>query len=147
NLTNAVLYEEPIDRVHARVQYLARSVEVSQFEASAGPARVNLTARYDHPVDHLESGNLQFGMKASGIDLARIRNVQILRPGVAGAAQFDASGAAAIQPAGQRILVRDLNANLSAKGIAVQGKNLGDLTLAAQTTRGRLNFSLDSNLV
>src|SRR5262249_33119356 len=146
DLTNAVLYDEPIERVHARVEYLARSVDVSQFEAAAGPARLNLTAQYDHPAGDLKAGNLQFRVKGNGIDLARVRNVQMRRPGLAGALELEANGAAAVQPAGQRILIRDLNANLAVKGVAAQGKNLGDLALAAQTSGRSLNFSLDSNL-
>ena len=34
----------------------------------------------------------------------------------------------------------------AAKGIAAQGKNLGDLTLTAHTQNNRLEFALDSNL-
>ncbi len=39
-----------------------------------------------------------------------------------------------------------MEANVTATGIAAQGKNFGDLTLTANTTAGRLNFALDSNL-
>ena len=43
-------------------------------------------------------------------------------------------------------MFRDLDANLKATGIAAQGKNLGDATLTASTTSGKLNFTLESNL-
>ncbi len=44
------------------------------------------------------------------------------------------------------MLISDLNANVKATGLATGGKNLGDLTLSANTTAGRVNFALDSNL-
>ncbi|MEO8131244.1 MAG: translocation/assembly module TamB domain-containing protein [Bryobacteraceae bacterium] len=42
--------------------------------------------------------------------------------------------------------MRDLNADIAARQITAQGKNLGDLTLKAATNAGRVTFSLDSNL-
>ena len=44
------------------------------------------------------------------------------------------------------MLARDLNADVKATGLAAQGKNFGDLTLTANTTAGRVNFALNSDL-
>src|SRR5262249_50028932 len=76
DLANAVLYDEPIDHVRARVTYLAQSVDVPQFEVVSGSSRLDLTARYDHPANNLQAGDLQFKINSSRIDLARIRNIQ-----------------------------------------------------------------------
>jgi translocation and assembly module TamB len=143
NLTNATIYDEPLDRVQARGAYLQRSIQISQGEIAAGPARVDLTGQYDHPAGDLKSGNLQFRLKGTGVELARIHNVQIRRPGLAGALRFDADGSAAVGP---HVQIRDLTLDAAANGLSIQGKNLGDATLAARTNAGRLNFSLDSNL-
>jgi translocation and assembly module TamB len=147
DLANAVLYDEPIDHVRARVTYLAQSVDVPQFEVAAGPSRIDLTAHYNHPAGNLQAGDLQFKVNSSRIDLARIRNLQKVRPGLGGALQMTANGAATLRETNPKVLFRDLNANVSASGIAAQGKSFGDLTLAANTVAGgRLNFTLNSNL-
>jgi translocation and assembly module TamB len=146
DLASAVVYDEPIDHVRARVTYLAQSVDVPQLEIVSGSSRLDLTARYDHPTGNLQAGNLQFKINSSRIDLARIRNIQKARPGLGGALQMTANGAATVREANPKMLFRDLNANVSASGIAAQGKSFGDLTLAANTSGSRLNFTLNSNL-
>lgn len=146
DLAHAVLYEEPIDHVRARVDYRAQSIDISNFEIVAGPSHLSLTAKYDHAAGDLEAGNLDFRLNTSGIDLARIRNVQKARPGLAGTLQMAANGAATIRREGTRVLFQHLDGNLAAKSVALKGKQFGDLTLTANTTGGRLNFVLDSNL-
>ena len=146
NLTNAVVYDEPLDRMHARISYLAQKIDVSQLEIAAGASRVDLTASYDHPSGDLQAGKLQFKVDSSRVDLARIKNVQTRRPGLSGALQIAATGAAQIRQAEPRVLLETLNAQAKATGISAQGKNFGDATLTATTAAGRLNFALDSNL-
>lgn len=146
DLANAVLDQEPIDHVRARVTYLARSIEVQQLQIVSGPSQINLTARYDHPPNNLQQGNLQFQVNNSRIDLARIKHVQEMRPGMGGMVQITSNGAAEVQEKDPRLTVRKLDANVNANGIVAQGKNVGNATLVANTTGNRLNFTLDSNL-
>ena len=145
-MDRGVFYDEPVDRVHARMNYLANSIDVPQLEIRAGNSSLDGSARYDHAAGVLQAGELQFKITSGHVDLARIHNVQNLRPGVSGTLQVTGSGAATLREAEPRIAARDVNLNLSGKGIAIQGKNLGDLTLTANTTGGRVNFVLDSNL-
>jgi translocation and assembly module TamB len=142
----AVFEDEPIDRVHARVTYLPNSIDVPQLEIRAGNSSLDASAHYDHAGGVLTAGDLQFRINSGHVDLARARNVQKLRPGLAGTLQLTANGAATLRQTEPRILARDLNLNFTGKGIAAQGKNFGDLTLTANTTAGRVNFALDSNL-
>lgn len=146
DLANATLYDEPIDHVRARLAYLADRIDLPQLQIASGPSRIDLTARYDHPAGNLQAGNLTFRVNSSTLDFARIRNVQKLRPGLQGTMQLAANGAATVKEQEPRILFQDLNANVAAIGLAAQGKNFGDLRLTANTTSGRLNFALDSNL-
>lgn len=146
DLARAVLYGEPIDHVRARVEYLAGSVDVRQLDVSAGPSRIGLTARLDHPVGNLKNGSLRFHLDSSNLDLARIRTLQKTNPGLSGAIRLAADGAATLSGSEPQISLRDLNLNLSAAGIAVQRKPFGDLTLTANTSGGQVNFALNSNL-
>ncbi len=146
DLANAVIYDEPIDHLRAKASYLAQRVDVPMLEVVAGPSRIDATARYDHPAGDLSKGDLVFRVNSSRIDIARIQNVQKARPGLGGVVQLSAAGAATVQEGTPQFLVKDLNADVSATGIAAQGKNFGDLTLKAATNSGRVNFTLDSNL-
>jgi len=145
-LIKAVVYDEPIDRVHARVTYLPQQIDLPLLEIAAGASRIELTARYDHPADNLNSGDLQFKVNSNQVDLVRIRNVQKVRPGLGGTLQIVAAGNGKVQPGTPQILLRDLNADISANGISAQGKRFGDLTFKASTNANRLNFTLDSDL-
>jgi Uncharacterized protein conserved in bacteria len=146
DLANAVVYNEPLDHLRARASYLPQRIDVPMLEVVSGPSRLDATARYDHPAATLETGELQFRVNSNRLELARIRNLQNVRPGLSGILQIAAAGSAAVSKGTPQILFHDLNADIGATGIAAQGKNFGDLTLKAQTTAGVLNFSLDSNL-
>jgi autotransporter translocation and assembly factor TamB len=146
DLVKAVVYDEPLDRVHAEVAYLSQRVDVSQLQVTAGPSRIDLTARYDHPAGKLDTGDLTFKVNSSRIDLTRVHNIQTMRPGLGGVLQIAANGEAKVQPGATPLVFRDLNADVSATGVSAQGKNFGDATLKATTNAGRLNFTLDSDL-
>jgi translocation and assembly module TamB len=146
DLANAVLYEEPLDHVRARVTYLAKSIDVQQLQIVSGPSQIDVTARYEHPEGDLQDGNLQFRVNSSRIDLARIKHVQQQRPGLGGILQIAGNGDAEIHQKDPRVLVGNLDGNVKASGIVAQGKNFGDATLTAKTSGGQLNFTLDSNL-
>ena len=145
-LVNAVVYDEPIDRMHARATYAAQRIDLPQLEIVSKSSRIELTARYDHPARDLENGDLQFKVTSSRMDLSQVRNVQKLRPGLGGVLQIAAAGSARVGPGEPQVLVRDLDADVSATGISAHGKQLGDVRLKAGTNSGRLSFTLDSNL-
>jgi translocation and assembly module TamB len=143
-LANGTIYDDAVSRVHVRVNYQPQSIDVPQVEVVSGPSRLDLTAHYDHPVGDLESGHLQFRLDTNSIDLARVKTLAEQRPGLAGTLQVNASGSAQVSAADPRILVTDLSGNLKTTDLAINGKNLGDLTLAANTSGGRTNFTLNS---
>jgi translocation and assembly module TamB len=146
SITNAVLYDEPIDRIHARASYLAKAIDIPQLEVAAGPSRLQLTAHYDHPDDTLRTGSLQFRLENARVDLAKLRNLQKLRSGLGGSVEIAANGSADVSEAEPRFLLHSLDASVTGRGILADGKKFGDFTLAANTTGNTLNFSLDSKL-
>jgi translocation and assembly module TamB len=146
DLSQAKIYDDAVDRVHARIDYAPGSFDVSQLELAAGPSRINLSAHYSHPAGDFQSGTLQFHIDPSRIDLARIKTITERSPGLTGTVQLDASGAAQIRTSEPQVLISDLNANVKAAGLSASGKSLGDLTLNASTASGRVNVALDSNV-
>ena len=145
-LVNGSIYDDSVNRLQAHVIYQPRSINISQLELVSGPSRLALSARYDHPAGDLRSGSVRFEANSNRIELARIKTLAEQRPGLAGSLRLDLSGAAQIRPNGAPPLIQDLNGNLDASDLAVSGKKLGDLNLAAKTAGGRLNIALDSNL-
>lgn len=145
-LVNGTIYDDSVNRLQARVTYQPQSINLSQLELMSGPSRLDLSARYDHPAGNLESGDLQFRANSSSIDLALIKTLIEKRPGLAGSLQLNASGTVQVRSTGTRVLVEDLNGNVKASGLAVNGKNLGNLTLAANTAGGHVNVGVDSDL-
>jgi len=145
-MDRGVLYGEPVDRIRVHLTYAANSVDVSQLELQAGNSNLEATAHYDHPVGRLDSGDLQFRIASAHVDLAHLRYVQALRPGLSGALQLTASGAATVRAGEPGILAREVNLNLDGKAIALQGKKFGDISLTAKTSAGQVSFALDSSL-
>jgi translocation and assembly module TamB len=147
DLTSAALYDEPIERLHAHVTYLAQRIALSQFEITSGPSHIALSATLDHPSGKFDTGSAQFRIENSSVDLARVHNVQQMRPGLAGAVQLSADGSLTMVSTSPHILLTGLNANLAVSNLAVNRDKLGDLNLTAHTTSGnRLEFALQSNL-
>lgn len=146
DLANAVLYDEPMDHLRAKAEYLSKTIEVRQLQIVSGPSHIDLSGRFEHTERNLQAGNLQFQVNSSDVDLGRIHNVQTRRPGLGGTVQLTANGSAEIRDAEPRVLVRDLKGNLAANRIVAQGKNYGDLKLTASTEGGKVNFVLGSNL-
>jgi translocation and assembly module TamB len=147
DLTNAVIYDEPLDRVHATATYMANAIDLSHLEAIDGAGRIVLSGRFDHPSNDLKSGNVQFKIDSTRVDLAKLRGIQKLRPGLGGALKLSANGSGTLRPGNPTIQFSSLNADVAATGLALQKAVLGDITLKADTASGnRLTFALSSNL-
>ncbi len=147
DLTNATVYGQPLDRLQVRAVSTAQALDLTQCEAVSGASHIALSARFDHPVDRLDTGTLQFRVENGRLDLGRLRAVQNARPGMAGSVAITADGSAAAGPGAPLFRLTSLNANVAATQIAVQGQTLGGFTLAAHTATGnRLDFDLNSNL-
>jgi translocation and assembly module TamB len=147
DLTDAAVYGESIDGLHANVAYLARRIDLAQFELSAGPSRIALSGTFDHPEGNLECGNVQFRVENSSVDLARVRNVQQRHPGLGGSVRLSADGSLSLGAESPRMLLAGLNASLTTSNLSENGTSLGNLDLAAHTASGnRLDFKLASNI-
>lgn len=147
DLRNSIVYDEPIERLRARVAYLPESIEIEQLEAATGPSQLTLTARFQHPRADLQQGSLQFNLQSRQLNLARIRNVQIRRPGLAGALDLSGSGRATLRAAGpHRLDLRGIMLQARASGLSAGGRNLGNADLEATGSGEKLNFTVNSAL-
>lgn len=146
NLSNGSIYGEKIDRARLQMTYLSRSIDVPQLEVVSGSSRIDATAHFDHPVDNFRAGQARFTLAGDRLNLAQIAAAQRFRAGIGGTLNINANGAVTLQTASPAILITAVNANISANGIAAEGKQLGNLKLTANTQGRRVAFALDSNL-
>lgn len=140
-LANGSAYEDAIDALLARMIYRGQRIDSPELEVVAGLSRVNVAAHYDRP-----TGDMQFSVETNQVNLARVKTITERRPGLAGTVQLTLSGAAQLRSSAPRIQVRTLNGEARTTGLAVHGKNLGDVALSAKTSADRLNVTVGSTL-
>jgi translocation and assembly module TamB len=146
SLDNASLYGEKLDHLRTRIAYKPDRIEISDLEAADGPNRLNLSVRYQHPAGNLQSGSLDFRTSSTPLELARVQSLDKFRPGLSGTLRLNANGSASIRESAPRVLFRSLDADIAAKNLKLQGKKIGNATLKATTTGGRVRFTADSDL-
>src|SRR5262249_12888376 len=129
-----------------RVSYLARAIDAPELEIQSGASRINATAHYDHPAGDLQTGQARFTIATDRLDLGRVATVQQYRAGVSGLIDLNLSGSMDVIAKEPRVLLTALDGNISATGIASQGKQFGNLKLTANTRGSRLSLALDSDL-
>lgn len=148
-LTRAVIYEEPVDKIQTRLTYSPVAIDLQRLEIAAGPSTIAMSANYTHPENDLMNGQLRFRVADSSVQLGNLKNVQRLRPGLSGSLRMIADGAGTVSKrAGSdaQIRLRSLNADVGTNALRVNGNDLGNLKLAAQTKGDTLDFTLNSDL-
>jgi translocation and assembly module TamB len=143
-VTKATAYGEPFDRLQTAVNYTSQAIDVPQFRIDDGPSHLELTANFTHPANNLQEGSVRFHVLSSDVAMSRIQTLQHAKPGLDGVVRLAADGAATLRR-NATPLFSTLNANLSATGLSVNKKALGDLSATAATSGSDVRFDLKSN--
>jgi translocation and assembly module TamB len=143
-ITKGHVDQQPFDRMQANVTYTSQLIDVSSFQVAIGSNRVDFNGSFAHPAGDFEAGSVRFHLASNRIELAQLQEAQQLKPGLAGALQLAADGAATLRR-GATPLVSTLNANVAATGLALNGKPAGSLTATATTRASQLEFNLNSD--
>jgi len=147
DVVKGIFFEEPFDRITARVSYSGRTVQVTSGQILAGTAEVQLAATFDHAPGRFDQGRLRFQVSSNAVPLEQVRMVQKLRPDVKGSVQVEANGDVDLIPSqggkpGLRIT--GLHADVSARGLRLTGQALGDAHLTADSQNAVLHAHLES---
>lgn len=143
-ITNGSAYQQPFNRLQATINYSNQLVDLPQFRLEDAGNNIELSGSFAHPPNNLQQGQVQFRVRSNQLQLARFHAVQQAKPGLAGTLELSADGAGTLRPNAMPAF-STLNANLSAKGLTVDRKPVGDATFTA-ATRGRdIAFNLASN--
>ena len=138
---------EPFDSFAARAVLSQTAIDLPTFSLVAGPSRVDATANYRHAVNDLQRGVVTAHVASSQVQLARFQSLVKDRPGLRGILDLngDVTAAIAPAPAETQFQLTNLNANLAAHNLEMQGKALGDFTATASTAGTTLHYNVDSN--
>ena len=146
NLTiaNGKAYDEPFSRLQGNIAYTNQLVRVTDMRLAAGASSLELTASLEHPVGDFEDGRVQFHVRSNEVQLGSLHAIQQMKSGLTGVAEVTADGAATLRK-NAAPLFSTLNANIGARGLALDKKPLGDLTATAETRGKEVGFTLNSN--
>lgn len=144
SITNGSAYQQRFNLLQASINYTDQLVELAQFRLEDGGNHIELSGSFAHPPSDLHQGQVRFRVRSTPLDLTRFHAVQQSKPGLTGTLELSADGAGTLRP-NAIPLFSTFNANLAAKGIAVDRKPVGDATLTAATRGQQLSFNLTSD--
>ncbi len=146
NLTivNGSAYEEPFDRATGKVEYSNEGSQVGTFQFRAGSKQADLTVRYQHAPNLLETGQLHFQVSTNRMAIAQFVNARKYQPGLSGTATVTANGDVSFTKGTPKITTLDSDAN--ATGLVLNSRQLGDVKLTARTKGQTLTTQFTSNL-
>ncbi len=147
------IYEEPFDRMTGKLDYVNGGTQVGTLQLRAGPKQVDLKATYQHAASDFLTGRMEFQVASNRMRLSQFQNLKKYRPGMDGDIQLNASGnvhlsqtvATPKQPSTTKVEIGSLNANVSANGVVMDGRALGNTSLTAVTQGQTLTAHLESN--
>ena len=144
SVANGSAYQQRFNRLQATIQYGSQLIDVSQFQFQDGPNRIDASGSFAHPPNNFSQGQIRFRVQSSPLQLARIHAAGQLKPGLTGSLEVSADGDATLRPNAVP-LFSALMANVSARGLAVDRKPVGDATLTAETRGRQVAFNLTSD--
>ncbi|HXS98253.1 MAG TPA: translocation/assembly module TamB domain-containing protein [Candidatus Limnocylindrales bacterium] len=138
---------EPFDRLTAHAAMTPTEIDVPTLQLVAGPSHVDLTATYRHALNDLQNGNLVAHVASNQVQLAQFQSLVKDRPGLHGILNLNADAAASIRDtkAGTDVQISNLNAVAAVHGLAMEGKNLGDVTVNANSSGNNIVYAINSD--
>jgi len=120
SLAKAVVSDQPVDQLQGHIDYSSTLVNIPSLSAQAGPNRITANASFTHPAGAFETGNLKLRLASNTLQLAQIRYLQQMRPGLAGSMQISVDGAATLNNSGTepRLMLSSLSGKISEIGRA-----------------------------
>ena len=146
-VANGAIEGERFDHLLLRVAMDDRDIRVPTLELTAGAARIDASATFQHPVNDLQRGSLSAQVNSTEIRLAQLRTVNGAPQNLDGIVSLNATAAATLAPAstGPSFEIQNLNANLSARQLQTDGQSLGNLTATAASNGSAIRYDVNSN--
>jgi translocation and assembly module TamB len=146
-VAKGALRDEPFDRFTAHVADNGHAMEMPAGQLKAGAKELQVILSFDHAVNRFDTGRLRFQAKSNVLPLAEIRVLTQARPGLQGTLQIAASGTMDLSPApgaGESFRLAELQADVTAHGLQLSGRTLGDAHLTAASEGSMLRARLET---
>ena len=140
---NGTVQGEPFDRIEAQVNMADQLITIPAAFLTAGPARINLTAEYQHPRDSLTTGRVHAHVQSNQVELAQFRSLQKEWPNTAGQLQLQADVIGNLEESDFQLT--SVNADTSAHNLRFQAQNYGDFTATARTSGQTVTYNVVSD--
>jgi translocation and assembly module TamB len=146
-LVNANLYDEPINRINAKLNYTNQLVDLPSLQIKSPAGQIVLSASFAHPANNFDTGEVRARINGSDLQLARVQNLQKRQPGLSGVVHITADAAANMrkQVGTSKVLLTKLDSDIGAAGVTMNNQSFGDLRLVSQTRGTDLTFRLNSD--
>ncbi|HZQ52532.1 MAG TPA: translocation/assembly module TamB domain-containing protein [Bryobacteraceae bacterium] len=147
-LRRANVYQETINHLQGSLRYSNTLVDIPSIELALPAGSVTLVGSFAHPANDFNNGAVNLNLTSTDIHLARIEHVRAMHEGIGGTVHLATAVAARIgEQRGKRtVAISTLNADLSAKALRMNERDLGNAGFTAHTTGSTLNFRLDSDI-
>ncbi|HLH19019.1 MAG TPA: translocation/assembly module TamB domain-containing protein [Bryobacteraceae bacterium] len=123
---------EPVESASARLAYGDNTLTLTGGQASAAGKTLGFSGSFHHEPGRIDAGRAHFEVSSNAMRLDEIRTLEPLRHGLTGTVQLTANGDVDLTPAPHLMA---LTANVSARGLQLDGQRLGDADLHA-TSQG-----------
>jgi translocation and assembly module TamB len=140
---NGSIDGEKYENFTLRAQMTQGAITVPTITLTAGASRIDANGVFQHPVNDLQQGTITAHVAGNQIQFAQFQSLIRDRPGLQGTVTLNGDGSATLR-AGQ-FAVSSLKANVAARGLAMEGKLLGDITATADTAGTALRYNVSSN--
>jgi translocation and assembly module TamB len=137
-------FGEQIDRVRANAHYMPGELNIANGIATDGTSELRFSGNYRHPENDLKSGEVAFDMTAQNVAASRIEYVAKLSPPVDGQLAGRLSGTGRITKGSFEL--KAATADLTGKGVTVDGEPIGDFTLTAETNGNDMTVRAGGNI-
>ncbi|MGH9583185.1 MAG: hypothetical protein ACRD4O_09645, partial [Bryobacteraceae bacterium] len=147
-LTHADVYQQRINRLRGSLQYSNTRVSIPLIALDTPAGTVTVSGEFSHPASNFQAGSVKVKVNTTPIQLAQIKKLAEMQPGIAGTVRLAADMAASIRErnGARSVRVSDLNANASASGLRMNDHGLGDATFTARTAGRHLTFAMNSDI-
>jgi translocation and assembly module TamB len=132
-LERAVIYGEPVSRIHAQGKIVGRVAQFSSLTVNHQAGKASAAGSYD-----LQSRRFQFNAQGAGIDVSRIQRLQQAGVPVTGMLGFSLTGTGTPDDP-------HLQAEGALNGLTMSGEQIGGVQIAAHTVNRSLLYELTTH--
>ena len=145
-LTKGSLYNEPFDRLTAKVDYTNNLATIANAQLHAGANQLTLAGTYTHAPRDFRNGKLDFQAASNRIPIDQIQIMRQRAPSLSGTIQLNAQGSVMVSesPATEvAFRLASLHGDVAVRSLAIDRKPIGEASVTATTENSTLIARLE----